>query len=158
MPAATFLVTFCFDFVVHLRELASAPSGLPLLHAGSAAMQAEIVTITKVGGPLTKRIHFDEDGCLKSDYGRSGRCVPKRRRMTLPQPLTTAAGEAASPADQTPTGIRVRLFERGFQPLPLNGKSPEVNGKSWQQKRQQTNVGKSDCGARCGPTRRIPAY
>jgi hypothetical protein len=40
----------------------------------------------------------------------------------------------------TPTEVRLRLFERGHCPLPLEGKNPEVNGKGWQHKRQQTNA------------------
>jgi hypothetical protein len=42
----------------------------------------------------------------------------------------------------TPTDVRLHLLERGFCPLPLQGKSPdyEINGKGWQQKRRQTNA------------------
>jgi hypothetical protein len=39
----------------------------------------------------------------------------------------------------TPTEVRLRLFHAGYRPLPLYGKSPEVNGKGWQQKRLTTN-------------------
>ena len=41
----------------------------------------------------------------------------------------------------TPTEVRLGLFRTGYRPLPLNGKSPEVNGKGWQQKRLETNEG-----------------
>jgi excisionase family DNA binding protein len=40
---------------------------------------------------------------------------------------------------KTPTAVRLRLFEAGFQPLPLQGKYPSVNGKDWQKKRLETN-------------------
>jgi hypothetical protein len=42
---------------------------------------------------------------------------------------------------ETPTEVRLGLFRSGYRPLPLNGKSPEVNGKGWQQKRLETNEG-----------------
>jgi hypothetical protein len=35
--------------------------------------------------------------------------------------------------------VRLRLFEGGYSPLPLNGKNPDINGKGWQEKRLQTN-------------------
>jgi AAA domain/Bifunctional DNA primase/polymerase, N-terminal len=39
----------------------------------------------------------------------------------------------------TATEIRLRLFRNGYQPLPLVGKNPKVNGEDWQLKRLQTN-------------------
>jgi hypothetical protein len=35
----------------------------------------------------------------------------------------------------TPTAFRLRLLAAGFQPLPLQGKNPEINGKGWQLRR-----------------------
>lgn len=51
----------------------------------------------------------------------------------------------------TPTDIRLRLFRAGFSPLPLTGKSPDINGKGWQQKRLQTNNGEIELWASMWP-------
>jgi hypothetical protein len=39
----------------------------------------------------------------------------------------------------TPTEIRLGLFHNGYNPLPLVGKNPNINGENWQIKRRQTN-------------------
>ena len=39
----------------------------------------------------------------------------------------------------TPTEVRLRLFSAGFNPLPLEGKNPAINGRGRQHKRLETN-------------------
>src|SRR5262249_22275590 len=40
----------------------------------------------------------------------------------------------------TPTEVRLELWRNGYNPLPLNGKNPNINGTDWQIKRQMTNA------------------
>jgi Bifunctional DNA primase/polymerase, N-terminal len=50
--------------------------------------------------------------------------------------------EGAAPSiqpDNSPTEFRLAMWRGGYAPLPLVGKNPDVNGKGWQLKRQQTS-------------------
>jgi hypothetical protein len=40
---------------------------------------------------------------------------------------------------QPAAGVRLAMWRNGYAPLPVQGKNPDVNGKGWQLKRQQTN-------------------
>jgi hypothetical protein len=51
----------------------------------------------------------------------------------------------------TPTEFRLSVFRNDFAPLPLVGKSPDVNGKGWNKKRLETNEGEIELWASLWP-------
>src|SRR6516165_10600392 len=63
-----------------------------------------------------------------------------RLRQRAPDVAARAVARLDCEGDaMTPTEKRLAYFHNGFHPLPVVGKSPEVNGKGWQTKRKVTN-------------------